>query len=99
MPLSTSTALTPLVIITGASSGIGAAAAEAFLHRSAKVIALARRSCPIEGVISVSCDLKTSASIESAITSIAAQCEPNRPPLPHPQCQPNEQGFRGSMHR
>jgi NAD(P)-dependent dehydrogenase (short-subunit alcohol dehydrogenase family) len=67
------------VFITGASSGIGAAAAEAFLGRSAKVIALARRTCPIEGVISLSCDLKTSASIESAITSIDAQCEPDRP--------------------
>jgi len=76
---STSTALTPLVIITGASSGIGAAAADAFLRRSAKVIALARRSCPIEGVTSISCNLKASDSIESAITTIAAECEPNRP--------------------
>ena len=47
------------VIITGASSGIGAATAEQFLARGYSVINIARRPSPVKGVINVAADLST----------------------------------------
>lgn len=45
------------VIITGASSGIGAAAARRFQDEGARVLNLSRRPCPVDGVTHVTCDL------------------------------------------
>lgn len=45
------------VIITGASSGIGAATAERFIADGARVLNLSRRPCPIDGVTHIACDL------------------------------------------
>ena len=46
-------------IITGASSGIGAATAHRFIELGHKVINIARRASPVEGVINISADLST----------------------------------------
>ena len=40
----------PIAILTGASSGIGAAAAEQFVERGFTVINISRRDCPVPGV-------------------------------------------------
>lgn len=48
-----------LLIITGASAGIGTTTAEAFLSADYDVINLSRRPCPIEPVCHVSCDLSS----------------------------------------
>lgn len=46
-----------LLIITGASSGIGLATARRFLAESYRVVNLSRRPCPDEQVQQLSCDL------------------------------------------
>ena len=46
-----------LLIISGASSGIGLACAEAFTGEGYRVINLSRRPCPLTDVRSISCDL------------------------------------------
>ena len=46
-------------IITGASSGIGAATAEQFLARGYFVINIARRPSPVPGVTNIAADLST----------------------------------------
>jgi len=46
-----------LLLITGASSGIGLACAEAFAGEEYTVINLSRRPCPLTTVRSISCDL------------------------------------------
>ncbi len=61
---------TRIAIITGASAGIGAAAAAEFLDSNYSVYALARRACPISGVVSLACDLSDSESIEAALDQI-----------------------------
>jgi 3-oxoacyl-[acyl-carrier protein] reductase len=54
-----------VAIITGASAGIGAATAKAFLDRGDTVIAIARRPSPHEGAISISTDLTSGESIDA----------------------------------
>lgn len=46
-----------LVIITGASRGIGLALAKRFLNRGATVVNLARSKCPLDGVLQITTDL------------------------------------------
>ena len=46
-----------LLVITGASAGIGAATAAAFLAAGHKVVNLSRRPCPVRGATHITCDL------------------------------------------
>ena len=47
-----------LLIITGASSGIGLATAKIFLHHCYAVINISRRPCPLENVANIKMDLR-----------------------------------------
>ena len=65
-------------IITGASSGIGAATAHRFIELGHKVINIARRASPVEGVINVSADLSTEegakrAALEAAESAVKGE--------------------------
>ena len=62
-------------IITGASSGIGAATAEQFLVRGYSVINIARRRSPVEGVINIAADLGTDDGAAAAVQA----CKANLP--------------------
>ena len=53
-------------IITGASVGIGAAAASVFLADDYTVYNLSRRPCPVPGVNNIACDLSSAESINNA---------------------------------
>ena len=46
-----------LLLITGASAGIGTRTAEAFLEAGYEVVNLSRRPCPVDGVTHIRCDL------------------------------------------
>ncbi|MEH6582397.1 MAG: SDR family oxidoreductase [Halioglobus sp.] len=60
-----------IAIITGASVGIGAKAAHFFLQDGFTVYNLSRRSCPIEGVNNLSCDLAVTESVDKACDALA----------------------------
>lgn len=53
----------PIAIFTGASSGIGAAAAEQFADAGYTVINLSRRDCPVSGVETLTTDLSDALSL------------------------------------
>ena len=59
-----------VAILTGASVGIGKATAARFLDQGFRVFNLSRRSCPLEGVHNISCDLSEPASIEAAAAEL-----------------------------
>ena len=59
-----------LVVITGASRGIGYAAARLFIDKGYTVYCLSRRACDIDGVKSIHCDVTDSAMLKDAIDSI-----------------------------
>jgi NAD(P)-dependent dehydrogenase (short-subunit alcohol dehydrogenase family) len=63
------------VLLTGASSGIGLATAEAFLARGYEVISLARRACPLraDALRSVLVDLMDADATRAAALEIAAE--------------------------
>ena len=61
-----------LLIITGASAGIGLRTAETFVSDGYQVVNLSRRRCPLEKVHHINCDLATSGFYES----ISAQLKP-----------------------
>jgi NAD(P)-dependent dehydrogenase (short-subunit alcohol dehydrogenase family) len=58
------------LVITGASSGIGLAAAAAFIEAGYKVINLSRKSCDLGGVVSIPCDLADPDSWDSITQSL-----------------------------
>ncbi|MEM6581158.1 MAG: SDR family oxidoreductase [Pseudomonadota bacterium] len=62
-------------IISGASVGIGHAAAEAFLAEGFKVYNLSRRSCPISEVHSLRCDLSSDDAIAESCETLSEAIE------------------------
>lgn len=58
----------PIAIITGASAGIGCAAAGLFLNAGYTVYNLSRRRCPAPGVENLRCDLQDADSVEAAMS-------------------------------
>ena len=48
-----------LLVITGASAGIGTATAVSFLAAGYTVVNLSRRPCPVDGAIHITCDLSS----------------------------------------
>lgn len=57
-------------IITGASVGIGEAAAGLFIAAGFQVYNLSRRSCRIDGVTNIHCDLAAAESIDAATAEL-----------------------------
>ncbi len=77
-----------LAIITGASVGIGAAAAQRFVDTGYTVFNLSRRTCPVDGVNNISCDLSDESSIAAAIEGMRASIEAaDHIALVHNACQ------------
>ena len=64
-----------LAIITGASVGIGHAAARHFKNRDFHVYNLARRPCDVPGVINLSCDLSSTHSVKDACDQLLPMIE------------------------
>ena len=60
-----------IVVITGASNGIGLAAAQLFRSRGDKVYCLSRTPCHDRQIGSLSCDITNEGDIASAIKTIA----------------------------
>ena len=63
------------VVLTGGSSGIGLATAQAFLDEGYEVINLSRRSCPLDSprLTSVTVDLSDAAATREAVMTAAAR--------------------------
>ena len=63
------------VVLTGASSGIGLATAEAFLGEGYEVISIARRPCPLRSakLRSISADLMDAEATRAAVIALAAE--------------------------
>ncbi|NLZ70545.1 MAG: SDR family NAD(P)-dependent oxidoreductase [Clostridiaceae bacterium] len=60
---------TPVLLITGGSSGIGLATAEYFLARNWKVANISRRPCPLSGAHNYLADLTENEQVAKAIKS------------------------------
>lgn len=71
--------MTDIAILTGASSGIGAAAAEQFLSRGFSVINVSRRACPVPGVESLATDLSDSSSLQTCAQTLRTRLEMEQP--------------------
>ncbi len=65
--------MSPIAILTGASSGIGAAAAKQFIDQGYAVINIARRDCPVPKVETVHTDLADSASLTRTCDTLTAR--------------------------
>ena len=63
----------PIAILTGASSGIGAAAAEQFVERGFIVINISRRDCAVSGVETLPTDLSDEQSTAQTCDSLGAR--------------------------
>ena len=61
----------PIAILTGASSGIGAAAAEQFVAAQFTVINLSRRACPVAGVQTLTTDLSNAESLNESCKALS----------------------------
>lgn len=62
-----------IVVITGASSGIGLAACRVFLEKGDKVYGLSRRPCPDEKVISIPTDITDESAVRQAVNEVVAK--------------------------
>lgn len=59
-----------ITVITGASSGIGLAAAKLFSQKGDRVYCLSRRACPESGILSVACDITDEDAVKASLTRI-----------------------------
>ena len=65
--------MTRTAIITGASSGIGAAAASLFIDAGFSVVNISRRPCPVTGVTDLCADLSDPESVKELAHSLTSQ--------------------------
>jgi NAD(P)-dependent dehydrogenase (short-subunit alcohol dehydrogenase family) len=71
--------MTQTAIITGASSGIGAAAATLFLDAGYAVVNISRRPCPVSGVTDFCGDLSDPKSVEQLASSLSLRLKETKP--------------------
>ena len=71
--------MTQTVIITGASSGIGAAAAALFLDAGFAVINVSRRPCPVSGVTDLCGDLSDQKSVQELTCALSVHLSDTQP--------------------
>ena len=71
----------PTAILTGASSGIGAAAAAQFLEQGFTVINVSRRDCPVAGVETYSTDLADETSAKQTCDALATRLRDTAAPV------------------
>lgn len=64
-----------IAIITGASSGIGAAAAQQFIDQQFLVYNVSRRTCPVGGVENICGDLSSPSAVIALADDIAVQLD------------------------
>ena len=67
--------MSPLAILTGASSGIGAAAAQQFIDQGYSVVNISRRDCPVDGVETLHTDLADAASLTGTCDALAERLQ------------------------
>ncbi len=71
--------MTRIAIITGASSGIGAATAQHFLDQGFSVLNVSRRPCPVAGVDNLCGDLATTEAVTALAEGLVTTVENHRP--------------------
>lgn len=71
--------MTRIAIVTGASSGIGAAAAELFLDSGFYVINVSRRPCPVPGVVDICGDLSNAGSVAELAATLSGHLTDKKP--------------------
>jgi NAD(P)-dependent dehydrogenase (short-subunit alcohol dehydrogenase family) len=83
-------------IITGASVGIGKAAAARFISQGYAVYNLSRRSCDVEGVNNIACDLSDESAIAAALDTLRDAVEnSDSVALVHNACQMRKDSAQG----
>lgn len=71
--------MSAIAIITGASSGIGAATAQRFLEQGYTVFNVSRRPCPVAGVDNICGDLSSRATVNALARDIETQIDNRKP--------------------